>query len=295
VCPQVIPWLLPLSLYLGFCAGVFSHNHNHCPTFKSRKVNAFFGNWLSIFYGYPTFAWVPTHNLNHHKFVNKAGDATITWRHTNRHNWLVASTYFFVSAYWQSDPIKFFIRKAKKENPPLYRRILLQYTIWGGAHLALLGLSIALHGLKTGLYVYVMTLLIPAFFALWTIMLFNYDQHVHTDPWSKHNHSRSWDGKLLNFLLFNNGYHAAHHENAGAHWTRLPALFAEISAQVHPDLQPRSFWWFCMRSYVLSLIMPSFGTKQIGRAPFDSPTGEVASLRSADVDAVESGVNAVMV
>ncbi len=52
-------------------------------------------------------------------------------------------------------------------------------------------------------------------------MLFNYDQHVHTDPWSKHNHSRSWDGKLLNFLLFNNGYHLAHHENPATHWSKL--------------------------------------------------------------------------
>jgi beta-carotene hydroxylase len=284
--PRFIPWLLPLSCYFALAAGVIAHNHNHCPTFKSRKVNAFFGNWLSIFYGYPTFAWIPTHNLNHHKFVNKAGDATITWRHTNRHNWLVASTYFFVSAYWQSDPIKSYIRKARRDNRSLYRQIVNQYFVWGGAHVAAIAAACLAFGFGLG---------IPAFFALWTIMLFNYIQHVHTDPWSEHNHSRSFTSGLLNFLLFNNGYHAAHHENAGAHWTRLPALFAEISAQVHPDLQPRSFWWFCVRSYILSLVMPSFGTKQIGRAPFDSPTGEVASLRSADVDAVESGVNAVMV
>ena len=36
--PRLIPWLLPLTLYMGFCAGVFSHNHNHSPTFKSRKI-----------------------------------------------------------------------------------------------------------------------------------------------------------------------------------------------------------------------------------------------------------------
>ena len=47
--------------------------------------------------------------------------------------------------------------------------------------------------------------LVPALFALWTIMFFNYIQHVHTDPWSEHNHSRSLVSPLLNFLLFNNG------------------------------------------------------------------------------------------
>ena len=104
--PSSSVWLFPLSCYLALSAGVIAHNHNHCPTFKNRKLNGVFGIWLSIFYGYPTFAWVPTHNLNHHKFVNKAGDATITWRYTNKHNALVAATYFFVSSYYQSEPIK---------------------------------------------------------------------------------------------------------------------------------------------------------------------------------------------
>ena len=35
-------------------------------------------------------------------------------------------------------------------------------------------------------------------------------------------------------------------------------------------------------------------TKQIGRAPFDSPTGDAGPLKTDEVDAVESGVNAVM-
>ncbi|HEX3854054.1 MAG TPA: fatty acid desaturase, partial [Polyangiaceae bacterium] len=214
---------------------------------------------------------------------------------SNRHNLLVALTYFFVSSYWQSDPIKAFIRKAKNQNPSLYRRILLQYTVWGGAHLALLGVSIALHGLKTGLYVYVMTLLIPAFFALWTIMLFNYDQHVHTDPWSKHNHSRSWDGKLLNFLLFNNGLHCAHHENPGTHWSNLRADHAAIAPLIDPALIEHSLFWYWTREYFVAPFIPSLGSKQIGRAPFEAPDGAAVNLTSADVDVGEAGTNAQMV
>ena len=145
VMPRLIPWLLPVSLYLGFCAGIFSHNHNHCPTFKSRKANAFFSAWLSIFYGFPTFAWIPTHNLNHHKYVNKAGDATITWRYTKKNTWLVASTYYFVSAYWQSSVIKEYIAKAKASNPSLYRQIIGQYATLVGAQVGLLALAIAMH------------------------------------------------------------------------------------------------------------------------------------------------------
>jgi len=292
--PDLVVYLFPLTCYFALSAGVIAHNHNHCPTFKSRRMNGAFGNWLSVFYGYPTFVWIPTHNLNHHKLVNKAGDATITWRHTNRHNALVASTYFFVSAYYQRVPINAYIRKARRDNRPLFRQIVMQYVVWAGAHLLLLSLGIALFGVWKGIGAWVFAFGLPAFFALWTIMLFNYIQHVHTDPWSAHNHSRSFTGKAINFFLFNNGLHAAHHEHAGAHWSKLRELHAQIDAEIHPDLKPYSFWWFCFRVYVLALVMPRFGTRQIGRAPFDSPTGDAGPPKTADVEAVESGINAVM-
>jgi beta-carotene hydroxylase len=267
--PALIPWLSPLSCYLALIAGVMAHNHNHCPTFKSRQLNRWYGHLLSLFYGYPTFAWVPTHNLNHHRFLNRPGDATITWRHGNEHDLWTALTYFFVSSYWQSDPIKAYIRKARAANPRLFREILLGYGLWIGVALATLGLAIGLHGVWRGLGVWFAATAGPAVFALWTIMLFNYEQHVHTDPWSEHNHSRSWDGRLLNFILFNNGYHAAHHENPGMHWSELRAAHLRLAPAVSPALIERSLSWYFCKSYVLAPFMPRFGTKQIGRAPFD--------------------------
>lgn len=295
--PELIPYLAWVSCYLALACGVIAHNHNHCPTFESKPVNSAFANWISIFYGYPTFAWIPTHNLNHHKFVNKEGDATITWRFSDKNNAWIAGTYFFVSSYYQSGPIKEFIRKAKANNPKLHRQIVTQYFVWGGAHVALAALAIFIHGWKTGLYVYTFAFAIPAFFALWTIMFFNYGQHVHTDPWSKHNHSRTFNSRLLNFLLFNNGLHTVHHESASAHWSTLRAAHEKIAAEIHPDLNLRSFWWWVAKSYFLAPLFPSLGTKQVGRAPFDTS----GSKRARDVEtatigeAVEAGVNAPMV
>jgi hypothetical protein len=46
VTPRAAGWLVPLS----FCAGVFAHNHNHCPMFKGRTMNTLYSAWLSIFY-----------------------------------------------------------------------------------------------------------------------------------------------------------------------------------------------------------------------------------------------------
>jgi beta-carotene hydroxylase len=294
--PDLIPYLWWLSCYFALACGVIAHNHNHCPTFKNKTANQIFASWISIFYGYPTFAWIPTHNLNHHKYVNRAGDATITWRYTNRHNFFVAATYFFVSSWFQQYPTRAFIQKAKAQNPSLYRRIVVQYTIWALAHFLLCALAIGLHGPSKGLYVYALTAGLPALFALWTIMLFNYEQHVHTDPWSKHNHSRSWDGKLLNFLLFNNGLHAAHHENPGTHWSKLWDVHRELAPKIDPTLIERSLWWYWFRQYALAPLFPRLGSRQIGRAPFDPPDGKpVDVVNSADVELGEAGTNAQMV
>lgn len=294
--PEIIPYVCWMSFYFAVASGVIAHNHQHCPTFKSKVWSRYFGNWISIFYGYPTTpAWVPTHNLNHHKFVNKAGDATITWRLTNSHNFFVAVTYFFVSAYYQAEPISVFLKKTKATKPDQFRRIQLQYVFVYGVHAAMLALAIALHGMSEGVFVWGMSMGLPAIFALWTLMLFNYEQHVHTDPWSERNHSRNFVGKVLNFWLFNNGFHTAHHDQAGLHWSKLPQLHATFEHEIAPELKQRSLWWYWFKQYALSPFFPSLGTKQIGRAPFDAPTGSERGLATEEVGLGDSGTNVARV
>jgi fatty acid desaturase len=292
--PRLIPWLLPATLYFGFCAGCFSHNQNHCPTFKSRRMNAFYAAWLSVFYGFPTYGWIPTHNLNHHKYVNKAGDATITWRYSKKNTWLIASTYFFVSAYWQAQPLTEYRRKARETNPKLYRQILGQYATLVLAQIGLLGVGVATRGWRLGVIVWVFGFAIPAAFASWSMIFINYIQHVHCDPWSEHNHSRNFVSKLGNWLVFNNGYHTAHHESAGLHWSKLPEAHAKIAHLIHPELNQSSIFGFCLRAYLLGVFSERFRTKQIGRAPYDPPYGAELKLETAGVSAVEAGVNASM-
>lgn len=292
--PELIPYLWWVTCYFALACGVIAHNHNHCPTFRGRGMNQAFGNWISVFYGYPTFAWIPTHNLNHHKYLNTEGDATITWRYTNKHTFLVALTYFFVSAYYQSFPTNAFLKKTKANNPAFYGRILGQYAYWAGAYVVLFGIAVWLHGWGQGFFVFLMTVAVPAFFALWTIMLFNYEQHVHTDPWSEHDHSRSFESKLLNFLLFNNGYHAAHHENPGMHWSKLGEEHAKIAPSIHPSLKQQSFWWYLVRQYALTPLFPKLGSVQLGRGPNNRPAG-AKIMTTADVELGEAGSNASFV
>ena len=277
VWPQSVLYVLPFSCYLGIACGVITHNHNHCPTFSGRRANNAFGHVLTFFYGYPTMMWIPTHNMNHHRFVNRPGDATITWRYTNKHNALVASTYFFVSSWFQSGPIKQYISRAKATNPHLYKRIRFQYVLWAMFYPAMLALAVALHFRQgMGFIVWFFSLIVPAVCSLSLIMFFNYIQHVHADGWSSQDHSRNFTGKVFNYLFFNNGYHTAHHDHQGLHWSALSAAHAKIADTIDPRLNETNLIWFLVRQYVLAVFSPRLGTRQIGSDPREAASDKLA-------------------
>lgn len=265
-------YLVPLACYFSLAAGVIAHNHNHSPTFKSRRANDFLNYVATLYYGFAAFNWIPTHNLNHHKFQNAPGDATITWRFSKSHNLLVMLVYPFVSMWYQLPLIDAYIKDAKVKRPQQYRSIMIQLVIcWG------LPVALTLVDWRAT----VASIWIPRFFSLWTIIYFNYDQHAHCDPYSKWNHSRSFKGKALNFLLFNNGLHTVHHIKAGAHWSVLPKMHAEIEHNIDPSLNISNFWAWFFKVYFLSLINPKYGTQQIGRAAYEPPGADAEPLPSA--------------
>jgi beta-carotene hydroxylase len=284
-----IAWALPFSLYAGFSAGVLAHYQNHCPVFVGRRANAAYADWLSIFYGYPIFAWIPTHNANHHKFVNGPGDATITWRYTKKDTALAASVYFFVSAYWQADLIRAFVTRARANNRARYRQIATQYVCVAGAHAAMLACAVSLRGLRLGLLTYACGLGASAAMGMWGMMFINYIQHIHCDPASKYDHSRNFVGPLANWLVFNSGYHTAHHETAGAHWSTLPSLHADIAANIHPELNQASIAGYLFRTYVLGPWQPRFLPRQIGRPAYEAPARRPAARTVVAFEEVRDG------
>ena len=268
--PVLCPVLCPVGCYLATACGTTCHNHNHAPTFRSRRLNRGFGHVLSVFYGYPTLLWIPTHILNHHRFTNRPGDATITWRHTNLHNLAVAASYPFMSAYYQAGVIREFIERTKLRNPRFYRQIIFQCGFWIGTYAALLALAILLHGGRhdgMAIYVWFMAVILPAVCSVTMIMVFNYIQHVHADASSDLDHSRNFTSSSFNYLFFNNGFHTVHHEEPGLHWSRLPQAHARLASRIDPRLNEASLCWFAMRQYLLAPVFPALGTRQLGPAP----------------------------
>ena len=238
---------------MAVTVAVMTHNHNHLPMWQSKAMNLFTDWWLTVFYGFPIFAWIPTHNKNHHRFNNRDGDDSITYRVSEKNNFLTLISYPTISGYYQQKAIFEYLKDLKANNKEKFWVCISQYVVlvlWIAA-------ALIIDWEKALLFV-----IIPQQVSLFSVLIFNYVQHVHADEESEWNHSRNYTG-FLNFLLFNNGYHTIHHHKAGLHWNKVPEAHKEIEKNIDPILLERSFWWYIFRSYILSLIVPKFRTKSM--------------------------------
>ncbi|MGB9338793.1 MAG: fatty acid desaturase [Polyangiales bacterium] len=238
------PLLFAACLFMAVSVSVIAHNHNHLTIWKSKPLNALTDYWLTLFYGFPAFGWIPTHNQNHHKFNNREGDYTITYRYTEKTNLFTLLSYPSVSAFHQQKPIRAYLSKQYRINKKRFWFCISQYVVL----VAFLGAAFLIDWKKALLYIF-----IPQQVSLYVVLIFNYVQHVHADEESSVNHSRNIVGPLMNWLLFNNGLHTVHHDNPGLHWSNAPAAHAKIAADIDPRLNEPSFWWFLVRVYILGM------------------------------------------
>jgi fatty acid desaturase len=246
--PTLLPWLVPALLYTSYCAGVLAHNHNHCPTFVGRRANVTYGAWLSLFYGFPLFTWIPTHNQNHHRYLNGDGDATQTSLHTQTDTLFALLTYPAAAGRRQMPGILQYVRLARGRRA-LVRRMVAETSALVFGHVALLGLAVLLHGAGLGSFVYAISVGLPAALASTFMMFTNYLQHIGCDPRSPDNHSRNFTSPFFNWFVFENGLHTVHHEHPGVHWSRYRALHDARSAKIDPALNPRAIFGYVARTY----------------------------------------------
>ena len=240
-------------LFMSVAVSVMTHNHNHLPMWQSKTLNTITDWWLTVFYGFPIFAWIPTHNKNHHRFNNREGDDSITYRVSEKNNFLTLISYPTISGYYQQNAIFRYLKDLKANNKEKYWLCISQYVI---LFLWIAG-ALLLDWQKALLFV-----IIPQQVSLFSVLIFNYVQHVHANEESEWNHSRNFTG-FLNFMLFNNGYHTIHHHKAGLHWSKVPEAHAEIEHNINPILLERSFWWYIVRVYILSIFIPKFRTNSM--------------------------------
>jgi beta-carotene hydroxylase len=296
--PHVAPWLLPLNLYLAYSVGVLMHYHNHRAVFVERSANSLYSLWLSVFYGAPAFGWIPTHNQNHHRHTNGPLDDTRTWRYSDANTAFNAGTYPLVSARFQVSAMREYVRRVRTQNPGQFRRMMAQVAVIPLVHAALLALAVSLHHGVLGLEVYFLAFGGPALFAPWAMMFTNYVQHVHCDPSSPHDHSRNFVDPLMNWFVFDAGYHTVHHDAPGVHWSRYRELHALRARDIDPSLNEHSIFVFCWKNYVVGLFTDRYRTEPLAtteesrppRAAIRAPSRAIPRARTPLARSVREGV-----
>jgi hypothetical protein len=61
-------------------------------------------------------------------------------------------------------------------------------------------------------------------------------------------------------MMFNNGYHTAHHHRASIHWSKLPEAHAKIKHQIAPHLNESLIWVYLFKAYIAAPFVSSFRT-----------------------------------
>jgi fatty acid desaturase len=241
-------------LFMAVTVSVIAHNTMHVSMFKSEPMNRVMELWLSFFYGTPVFAWIPTHNRNHHKHNNKEPDYTKTYRYSESNKLWVLLTYPAVSNYYQGIAIREYLQERYRKNRGDFWLCIVQIA----AIAAWIGTFLYLNWVAALILV-----VIPQQFSLYSVVVFNYIQHVHADEESEFNHSRNIVGTgfgSLNFCLFNNGFHTVHHMNANLHWSLTPEAHAKVADKIDPSLNEKYFWGYVFKQYILG---PLFARKKL--------------------------------
>lgn len=241
-------------LFMSVIVSVITHNHNHVAIWKKRFMNIFQENWLTVFYGFPIFAWIPTHNLNHHTHTNTEEDHTKTWRFTEKNNLFTLLTYPSVSGRYQVGVVASYYKNMYSQSKKkfwFHTLQLVSLVVWVAVFLIL--------DWKKA----ILLVIIPQQFSQFSVLIFNYLQHVHADEEHKFNNSRNFMGKFLNFWLLNNGIHMAHHMHPSQHWSELPEAHKSIEHEIDPALNEKSYWTYLFRTYIVSIFIPKYKSKSM--------------------------------
>lgn len=237
----VLPWVIVTAL-MAFSCSVIVHNTIHCPMFHSKQHNKWFQFVLSLAYGYSVSAYVPGHNFSHHKETQSAKDNMRTSKVRFKWHLLNQLLFFFIVTPDLMKAERKFVQKMKHDKREWYEQWRAEMFL---VHIVRFSL------LLVNFWGAVLFIWLPHIYAAWGIVSTNVWQHDGCDVSDKYNHSRSFTGGLLNWFLFNNGYHGAHHDRPSMHWSLLPDYHHQyIEPHIHPNLSQRSMIQYLVKAYI---------------------------------------------
>jgi len=235
--------LFGATCVLSFMGAVATHNALHSPPFKWRPLNRLFQVVLTLTYGSSVSAFVPGHNLSHHRYTQSNRDVMRTTKVRFRYN--LFNLFFFILAVAPSiaRADQRYAKAMYKRNPKWFR----QYVIENATFISVSAVLLLLDWKKFLAY-----WMVPHLYAAWGIVTMNYLQHDGADQDSEYDHSRNFVGRIVNWWTYNNGYHTIHHAIPGLHWSLLPEEHAKsIAPYIHKELDQQSLLVYGIKAFVI--------------------------------------------
>jgi beta-carotene hydroxylase len=193
------------------------HNHAHTAVFRSRRANRALNLLLYLESGMMVAKFHLHHNCGHHlHYTDPQRDPSTCVKNGGTMGRLEYIARYYVAHSWKSVRIG-------RDHPRLLRRY------WEDQALAVAALAI----LFAVNWVNTLILVLAPMTMVWLAFInFTYDDHVGLTSKDDFEASHSKTHRLLNVLIFNNGYHLAHHVGPGIHWADLPDFHERIAARI---------------------------------------------------------------
>jgi len=223
--------VVPLVV-LGMFVAPINHHHQHVNAFRFGWLNRLYELVLSLQCGVGPYSWVLHHNLGHHlNYLNQRPHAK-----PDESRWTRADGSQMGQFEYSIDLLlhhQIDIVRVGLQRPKILRNLLLmKLPLW-----SLIGVGLWFRPLETAL-----VFLLPAFLTLFHTIWATYEHHAGC-PGNNHlDASRNRDNRIYNALTGNLGFHTAHHQRPGLHWSLLPELHAKIRDQIPAEQILQTFW-----------------------------------------------------
>jgi fatty acid desaturase len=227
--PLLFAWTLIGIVPKGHVAA-WNHHHQHVHVFHQAVLNRALELVYALQTGVTSNTWVLHHSLGHHvNYLDQEKDES-RWARADGSVMGVAEYAFDVALTAYPRAFGVATRHARQQR------------IWAvmlGVTLLLLAAIVAWRPLPA-LFVFVLPMAISLVLTAWAT-------HSHHAGKSTASHFVACNNVLhrgYNLLTGNLGYHTAHHHRPGVHWSKLPALHAEIAHLIPGDcyLSPGIPW-----------------------------------------------------
>lgn len=242
--------LFALTTFFAFIGAVSVHNNVHTPPFHSKLANTVFQVLLSLWFGHAASAYVPGHNLSHHKYLQTPKDVMRTDKMRFRWHLLNGLLFmpFTLPSTSRNDATYFSVQR--QLGRPIYNQVRVEM----GCYVTLQLVCLCLDPLR-----WLRVFFLPQTLGKYMIISLNMLQHDGCDPTSKYNHSRNFVGSVANFFFLNNGYHTIHHMYPGKHWSLLPAEHEKrVKPYIHPNLDVPSMLGYVFTTFIYPAVRTNY-------------------------------------